>query len=183
MGLYTRQSLYVMLWGFSASTLLAAALDPDNDEPAGALVAGGLVVTFAAFMAFVPMLRSVERLPWRRLLPLFGVSAAYVALAVAAWSDVARGSALLVAVVALVVVLATLHGRAIAVALVLGSGLLFGLVGGEPQRLRHRRARRDVLHLHRARLAVAARDRQGPRRGQPRQGPARGGRGAPAVLA
>ena len=42
-------------------------------------------------------------------------------MAVAAWSDVARGSALLVAVVALVVVLATLHGRAIAVALVLGS--------------------------------------------------------------
>jgi two-component system sensor histidine kinase DesK len=131
--LYTRQSLYIMLWGFSASTLLAAAVDPDNDEPAGALVAGGLVVTFAAFMAFVPMLRSVERLPWRRLVPLFAAGAGYIALAVAAWSDVARGAALLVATVALVVVLATLHGRAIVVALVLGSGLLFGLVGGEPE--------------------------------------------------
>ena len=70
--LYTRQSLYLMLWGFAASTLLAAALDPDNDEPAGALVAGGLVVTLAAFMAFVPMLRTVERrCPGGGSLPLF----------------------------------------------------------------------------------------------------------------
>ena len=38
MGLYTRQSLYVMLVGFNASTLLVTAGELENDTSAGELV-------------------------------------------------------------------------------------------------------------------------------------------------
>ena len=49
--------------------------------------------------------------------------------------------------------------------------------------LRRGSRRRRLLRLHGPCLAVAARDRAGPRRRQPRQGPAGGGGGAAAVLA
>ena len=45
-------------------------------------------MTALAFAAFVTMLRrfpAVHPLPWRRLAPLFVASAAFVAVAVAAW--------------------------------------------------------------------------------------------------
>ena len=52
-GLYTRQSLYVMLWSFNGSVLLAAAVKLDDAADARrALLGGGLVVTAVAFTAF-----------------------------------------------------------------------------------------------------------------------------------
>jgi two-component system sensor histidine kinase DesK len=127
-GLYTRQSLYVMLWGFNASTLLAAALNAD--EPVGGVVAGGLVVTFAAHLAFARLLRNAESPPRRQLGALFVACAGYVALAVATGSDTGRSAALTIVVASLVVVLATLPGRALHVALVVGSSVLCGVAMG-----------------------------------------------------
>ena len=94
-GLYTRQSLYVMLWSFNGSVLVGAAV---NDESTAAveILGGGLAVTALAFAAFMSMLRrfpALHPLPWRWLAPLFVSSAAFLAVAVASWAGPTRGAA------------------------------------------------------------------------------------------
>ena len=134
-GLYTRQSLYVMLWAFNGLVLLGAAANEEQSTPPAAVLGGGLALTAVAFVAFMGMLRrfpAVHPLPWRRLVPLFVVGAAYYAVAVAAWTTPARGAAVTTVVVSLTAVLALLPGRAVVLALVVGSGLLFGISSGEP---------------------------------------------------
>ena len=134
-GLYTRQSLYVMLLGFNASLLLATANNEESAPPAAEIIGGGLVLTAFAFTAFVTMLRrfpAVHPLPWRLLVPLFAASVAFVAVAVAAWPAPARGAGVTTVVVSLTAVLSLLPGRNVVLALVLGSGLLVGITGGEP---------------------------------------------------
>jgi two-component system, NarL family, sensor histidine kinase DesK len=132
-GLYTRQSLYLMLVGFNASVLIAAA-NQDDDTPAAALV-GGFAVTAFAFPAFATLLRrfpAIHPLPWRRLTPLFVASAALLAVAVAAWSDEIQLTAALIVGASVTAVLALVPGQVIVVGLLLGCSVLLGVAGGEP---------------------------------------------------
>src|ERR1700754_1283093 len=124
-GLYTRQSLYLMIWGFNAFVLLAAVAEADD---LAVLVGGGLVVTALAFWAELTMLRHGD-VPWRRIALLGVASTAYVAFADAAWTGTERGSALIVAVASVSLVLTLIPGTRIAIAVVLASGLLCGISG------------------------------------------------------
>jgi hypothetical protein len=69
-GLYTRQSLYALLWSCNSFILLSASFELSDDGDAVWLVGGGLAVTALAFACVVPMLRGDRVLPWRRVVPL-----------------------------------------------------------------------------------------------------------------
>src|SRR5688572_10211028 len=109
-GLYTRQSLYVVLGLFNGSVLLgnAVRLDPD---PAVPMLVGGAAVTALGTVLLAEMMRrhpAGDSLPWRRLTPLLLVSAAYLAVAATSWPDAARGSAVMVVVTSLTLPLSLL---------------------------------------------------------------------------
>lgn len=132
--LYTRQSLYLVLWSFNGSVLLAAAVKLDDPADAAVLLGGGLAVTALAFAAFAGMLRrypAVPALSWRRFAPLLVLSVAYLVVAEASWTGSARGAAVVTVVASLNLVLVLLPGVRVVVALILGSGLVFGINGGE----------------------------------------------------
>ena len=133
-GLYTRQSLYVVLWGFNAYVLLPVALKLDDHGQAVALVGGGAVVTAAGFVVIVSVLRrfpAVEPVPWRRLAPLLVACGVSFTVAATSWSGDVRTAALMVVVASLTLALGLLPGRRIALGLLASSGLLFGIAGGE----------------------------------------------------
>jgi two-component system sensor histidine kinase DesK len=133
-GLYTRQSLYVLLWGFNATVLLVNGLDLDDRSEAAALLGGGFAVTALGFALLVDLLRRypvVHPLPWRRLGPLLAVSAVYLLVATG-WSDAARGSSALVVVATVALTLSWLPDPRHVAALILGSGVLFGVLAGTP---------------------------------------------------
>ncbi|MDA0185537.1 histidine kinase [Solirubrobacter phytolaccae] len=132
-GLYTRQSLYVLLWLFNVSVVLPAALDLDDTAEAAALLGGGLAVSAFAFAAFLPSVRRWPDVPppsWRRLGPLAVVSAAVIVFAETSLPDTGQGAAVFTVVAGLVMVLSLQPGRRIIVALLLASALLYGLTDG-----------------------------------------------------
>jgi len=134
-GLYTRQSLYVLLWLFNFSLLLPAALDLDDAAESVALMGGGLAVSAFAFAALAPSLHRWPDVPppsWRRLGPLVVVCAVLIAFAETSLPDAAQGVAVFTVAAALVMVLSLQPGTRIVVALIVASGLLFGLTGGTP---------------------------------------------------
>ena len=133
-GLYTRQSLYVVIWLFNGSVLLGNAVQLDPD-PAVPMLVGGFAVTVLSTVLLMEMMRrhpAVDALPWRRLTPLVLVSAAYLAVAATSWPASARGSAVLVVVTSLTLPLSMLPQFRSVVVLVLGGGLLFLIVGRQP---------------------------------------------------
>ena len=133
-GLYTRTSLYVLLWGFNASILVAAVLTHGGGERAAALLAGGAVVTAASCAALVAALHRfpvAQPLSLRYVAPLVGAAAAYYVIAVTSWSGGTRGAAVLVVVVSLIMPLALAPGRRVAVALLAGGSALLWIAGGE----------------------------------------------------
>ena len=132
-GLYTRQSLYVVLWSFNAWVLLAAALKLDERGQAAALVAGGAIVTAFGFATVMSVFRrspEVHSLPWRRVAPLLVAGGVYFTVAATSWTQDARGAAVLTVVMSLTLPLGLLPGRQIALALLVLAGLLFGIAGG-----------------------------------------------------
>lgn len=134
-GLYTRQSLYMVLLGFSGLVLLPVALRLDDRGEAVALLAGGAAVTALAFAAAMAVLRqfpAVQPLPWRRVAALLIGCGAYYAIAVAAWTGDPRGAAVTVVVATLTLTLGLLPGPGLALGLVALAGLLFWISGGEP---------------------------------------------------
>lgn len=134
-GLYTRQSLYVMMLGFSASTLLVAAPELDDPADVALLLGGGFVFTAVAFAALLTLLRrypAVQPLPWRHLAPLLVVAGAFTVLAITSLPDRGRGATLVVVVATMTIVFTPVPGRAVVVALALGSGALLGVTSGEP---------------------------------------------------
>jgi len=134
-GLYTRQSLYVLLWLFNFSLLLPAALDLDDATESVALMGGGLAVSAFAFAVLAPSLRRWPDVPppsWRRLGPLVVVCAVLIAFAETSLPDAAQGVAVFTVAAALVMVLSLQPGTRIVVALMGASALLFGLTGGTP---------------------------------------------------
>jgi two-component system sensor histidine kinase DesK len=132
-GLYTRQSLYVVLGLFNGSVLLGNAVQLDPD-PAVPMLVGGAAVTALGTVLLAEMMRrhpAGDSLPWRRLTPLLLVSAAYLAVAATSWPATARGSAVMVVVTSLTLPLSMLPRFRSVVGVVLGGGLLFLIVGGE----------------------------------------------------
>lgn len=133
-GLYTRQSLYVLLWGFNGTVLLVNGLDLDDRSEAAALLGGGLAVTALGFALLVDLLRrypTVHPLPWRWLGPLLAVSTVYL-LVSTGWSDTAQGSAALVVVATVALTLSWLPDPRHVAALIVGGGVLFGVLAGTP---------------------------------------------------
>ena len=126
-GLYTRQSLYVVLWAFNGSVLLAAAVDLEDTAETAALLGGGLVVTALGFATLLAVVR--RRLPWRRVALLLVVSGVYVAVATS-WPEPARDAAVMVVAASVILPLGGLPDHRIVLALVVASGLLFGVTGG-----------------------------------------------------
>ncbi|MBE2320785.1 sensor histidine kinase [Solirubrobacter sp. CPCC 204708] len=134
-GLYTRWSLYTVLWGFNASALLTAVVNAEDSTPVAELLGGGLVVTVCAHVALQTLLNrlpDVHPLPWPRLAPLLVASAAYVVLAELRLEGDPRGSAVLIAVASAILVFAVVPGRRILPALILVPTAVFGITGGQP---------------------------------------------------
>ena len=133
--LYTRQSLYAVLWGFNAYVLLPVALELDDRGQAVALLAGGAAVTALGFATEVSVLRrfpAVHPLPWSRVAPLLVVSGAYLTIAATSWTEDARGAAVMAVVASVTMALGLLPDHRIVLALLVTSGVLFGVSGGEP---------------------------------------------------
>jgi two-component system sensor histidine kinase DesK len=131
-GLYTRQSLYVVLCSFNAWALLRAVLEIDERGQAAAVVAGGAVVTALGVAALVSVFRHHPevRLPaWGRLGPLLAACAAYNVVALAFWEDDARGAAVVTVITSLTLPLVLLPGRRIALGLLALDALLAGIAG------------------------------------------------------
>jgi two-component system sensor histidine kinase DesK len=132
-GLYTRASLYVVLWSFNAWVVLPPALD--HESRTAALLGGAAVVTVLGFALLVVLLRrhpAVHPLPWRVLGPLLVAAAALYAVASTTWEGEVRGAAMLVVVMSLTLPLGLVPGRPIALALLIGGAALSGVAGGEP---------------------------------------------------
>src|SRR5689334_21580065 len=89
---YTRWSLYAVLVGFNALTLVGGAAQLHGAVDIAVLLGGGLAVTVVAFLALHDLLH-----PSRRLIGLLlAVGAAYLVVAEAAWPVPARGAAAIV---------------------------------------------------------------------------------------
>jgi two-component system sensor histidine kinase DesK len=132
--LYTCQSLYVLLWGLNAYTLLSVGLDPDEHGQAVALLGGGALVTAFGFAAMVSVLRrfpTVQPPSWRGLAPLLLVSGGYYTIAATSWNADVRAAAVTVVVVTLTLALGLLPGRRMPLGLVALSGVLFAIASGE----------------------------------------------------
>ncbi|MCW3011344.1 MAG: hypothetical protein JWO90_1748 [Solirubrobacterales bacterium] len=131
--LYTRQSLYVVLWAFNGATLLTVALAHGSGGQAAALLGGGAAVTALAFVLLAEVLRAfplVQPPGWRRLVPFGLACAVYFGVAVTSLPEEVRGAATATVVSSLALSLGALSGRRIALALVLLAGLLGGISGG-----------------------------------------------------
>jgi two-component system, NarL family, sensor histidine kinase DesK len=132
-GLYTRQSLYSLLWSFNAYELLTVGLDLDERGQAVAFIAGGTVITALGFTILVSILRrfpAVDPLPWRRLAALLATSTVYTAVAATSWPDDARGAVAVTVVASVTWPLAVLPGRRTAIGLLVFGGLVCGVTGG-----------------------------------------------------
>lgn len=127
--LYTRQSLYVLLWTFNLSLSISAVPELETAD-AVALIIGELIVTAAAFAVFVPMIRrfpDVPRPSWRSLMPLLVLGGALIVFARVTMPDRGQGAATLTFVTCLVLVLSLLPGRRVVYVLIGACSLVFGL--------------------------------------------------------
>lgn len=134
-GLYTRQSLYLVLWGFNAYVLLPVALRLDGQSgQAVALVGGGAVVSAFGFAAVVSVLRrfpAVQPQSWGGRTPLLAACGVYFTIAATSWDGDVRTAAVMVVVASLTLSLGLLPGQRTALGLVVLSALLFTIAGGE----------------------------------------------------
>ncbi|AIY17653.1 two-component sensor histidine kinase [Pimelobacter simplex] len=125
---YTRQSLYLLLWFFVGTlTISAIAQDPEHRTAFAVAGTGILVLTVLATSVLHAVLD--QQRPWRRIALLLALSAVAVALALPhpVWEVV------VVAVFVNVVwSLGGLRDRWLTVALVLGLGVLIGATTGDP---------------------------------------------------
>ena len=130
-GLYTRQSLYTVLWGYSAFTLSAAAGTLEGGRRT-ALVVGGLAFTAVAFACLVAALRRYPHPPpGVFVVALLAAAAGYAAVAVSAWEDDARDAALAVTIGCVALVLGLRPDRWTAAGLLVMGALLFAVGVGE----------------------------------------------------
>ncbi len=134
-GLYTRQSLYLVLVGFALWFALPAAFDAEVHGQAYGLLVGAVVVTVAGVVALQALLRSIpagEPVAWRRVAPLPVVAGAFFLVAVTAWAGDVRIAAVTVAAAGVLLSFGLLPGRRVLCGLLALSGLLFLIAGGEP---------------------------------------------------
>lgn len=130
-GVYTRQSLYVLLWSFSTFLLVTAVVDPDADAAVAPLIGGGAVVAVLGFLALRAAFAQFPAIPWRHVAPLIAASAVYYVVAVVAWEGTARGAAVTIVVTCLSLTLGMQPDRRILTGLIAGGALLFTVSGGE----------------------------------------------------
>lgn len=131
-GLYTRQSLYFVLWAFNGGVLLAVAFDGEAGDDAGLLLALGLAVVATAFAAMVAVLRRPSPRAARPIAVMLAAAGAYYLVASIAWDGATRGAAVAAAVGSVVLVLALLPDMRLAALVITVSGVLVGISGGAP---------------------------------------------------
>lgn len=135
---YTRLSLYLLLWIFCGSVLVAAVTQDADPVPTAAVVAvllGAVVVTAlgtVALAAVIDLHPASRPLP-RRALGALVVAAAYLATIVATTDGDLPGAAAAVVVVNLAGVYGGVPDRALTMTVVLGSGAITGLVALDPR--------------------------------------------------
>lgn len=132
MGVYTRQSLYALLWGFNGLVLGVAAVKLDDAGEAAALLAGGLAVTAAGFAILLAMLRGglpVPPVPRGRLALLLALSGGLSAIALTTWDGDIRGAVVTAVAVSLALPLGLVPDDRVSLGVVLAAGVLFALSG------------------------------------------------------
>lgn len=133
-GLYTRQSLYFVLWTFSGGILLSAAVELDGDAAGLAvLLGGGLAVTalgHATMQALLARHPTLRPLPRGLIAALLAAVGAYAVAAALVLEGPPHGSAVTVAVASVVLSVGLLPDPRLSVAIVVGSALLVGVSGG-----------------------------------------------------
>lgn len=135
---YTRQSLYVVLWLFAGLLLLSAAGQGDQGdqvERSSLVVASVLVVAVTAAATLVMhdvlgLYPATGPLPWRTIVPLLLLSAVAVAVALPQ-ADAVRGAIVTVVVVDLGLALGGLRDRRVLLVLVPALAALMGATSGE----------------------------------------------------
>ncbi len=135
---YTRTSLYIVLWVFCGSVVLAAVAGDDDLSPGvttAALVGAAIVTAFgsAALAPVIDLYPATRPLPWRRVGPLLVAAAAYVAVLATITEGEAQNAAVVVAVVNVAGALGGVPDRTLIAVLVVGSGAVAGAVALEPR--------------------------------------------------
>lgn len=132
--LYTRQSMHVVLWTFTA-TVVVLAISRGGDGPADtALVIGAVIVTALASWVLVSVMRiypDTGPLAWSRITPLALAALAYLAGVGFTSQGQVRGAVALITVLALSLAVGGLRDNRVAAGLVVGSAVSFGLISGE----------------------------------------------------
>lgn len=132
---YTRQSLYVVLWLFVGLLFLSGASRDDHGGRASLVLAGvaTVVLTAAASLVLHDVIELHPRsgpLPWRSIIPLLLLSAAAVGIALPQ-ADAVRGALVTVVVVDLGLALGGLRDPRVPAVLVPGLAALMGATAGE----------------------------------------------------
>ncbi|MBJ7470868.1 MAG: hypothetical protein JHD16_06175 [Solirubrobacteraceae bacterium] len=125
-GLYTRQSLYMVLALANAFAVLAAVAQLDGRGAVGVLLAGAAAVTLAAAWAVRVLLNqdAAEPVaPLRSVAPLAGVALAYTVVVAVTLPEAARAPALLVACISVSLAAGLLPDNRLAALVVLASAL------------------------------------------------------------
>lgn len=131
--LYTRVSLYVVLWGFCGSALLAAVPAGSGGARTGTVVVGGVVMTALGSLMLTWTLRAYPRLsplPWLRLTLLLVAGGAYFGAVGLTSTGTDRGTVALIVVANLTAGVGGFPDRRVTGAVLAASGALFGVSGG-----------------------------------------------------
>lgn len=132
---YTRQSLYAVLWLFVGLLLLSSTSQDDTAGHTTFVLVGAGIVALTAVASLVlhdvmGLHPAAAPLPWRSIVPLLLLSGVAVAVALPQ-PDALRGAVVAAVVVDLGLALGGLRDRRALLVVVLGSGALMGATTGE----------------------------------------------------
>jgi two-component system sensor histidine kinase DesK len=132
--LYTRQSLYVLLWVSIGFVLLSGPDLAQQPSAYTALAVGALALTVAATLVMRDVFALYPRLgplPWRSIVP-FALVAMVMVGACLPQADAIRGGGVMIVFMAAAWSLGGLRDRRVAATLVVGLGVLPAAAAGEP---------------------------------------------------
>ncbi|WP_418063125.1 sensor histidine kinase [Pimelobacter simplex] len=125
---YTRQSLYLLLW-FFVGTMCLSAIAQEPVHRTAYVVAGAGILVLTAVATSVLRAGLDQQRPWRRIALLLGLSAVAIAV-VLPQPDAVRATVVLAVFVNVAWSLSALRGRWLTIALIVGLGVLMGATTG-----------------------------------------------------